>query len=204
MEGFAKLSLPLNRLVAELAGTKNRRGQGIVLHEAWTGECEQSFSNLKAKLVLSPVLAYANFDLPFILEVDACHDGLGTVLSQEQEGKVRPIAYASQSLHAAEKNYSSMKLEFLAVKWAMTEMFCEYLFGHKCTVWTDNNPRSHLNTAKLGATEQHWVAELAVFDYTVRYRPGRTNQNADALSRQQSSVRVEPDRPWTPVPEPEQ
>ena len=82
----------------------------------------------------SPVLAYANFDLPFILEVDASHDGLGAVLSQEQDGKVRPIAYASRSLHPAEKNYSSMKLEFLAMKWAMTDKFREYLLGHKCVV----------------------------------------------------------------------
>uniref|UniRef100_A0A3P9KI47 Gypsy retrotransposon integrase-like protein 1 n=1 Tax=Oryzias latipes TaxID=8090 RepID=A0A3P9KI47_ORYLA len=77
-----------------------------------------------------------------------------------------------------------MKLEFLAMKWAMTQKFRDYLVGHKCVVWTDNNPLSHLQTAKLGATEQRWVAELAVFDYSVRYRSGRTNQNADALSRQ--------------------
>ena len=77
-----------------------------------------------------------------------------------------------------------MKLEFLGMKWAMTQKFCEYLLGHKCVVWTDNNPLSHLTTAKLGATEQRRVAELAVFDYTVRYHPGQSNQNADALSWQ--------------------
>lgn len=201
VEGFATLASPLNQLVAKLARTKNKRGRGIALHDAWTNDCEHSFNNLKTKLAASPVLAYANFKLPFILEVDASHDGLGAVLSQEQEGKVRPIAYASRSLHAAEKNYSSMKLEFLAMKWAMSEKFREYLLGHQCVVWTDNNPLSHLNTAKLGATEQRWVAELAVFNYTVRYRPGRTNHNADALSRQQPSAVVEPDRPWTPMPE---
>uniref|UniRef100_A0A3P9JFB1 Gypsy retrotransposon integrase-like protein 1 n=1 Tax=Oryzias latipes TaxID=8090 RepID=A0A3P9JFB1_ORYLA len=76
-----------------------------------------------------------------------------------------------------------MKLEFLGMKWAMTEKFREYLWGQNCTVWTDNNPLSHLETAKLGATEHRWVAELSAFNYDVRYRPGRANTNADALSR---------------------
>ncbi|KAK9519951.1 hypothetical protein VZT92_022642 [Zoarces viviparus] len=81
-------------------------------------------------------------------------------------------------------NYSSMKLEFLALKWAMTEKFRDYLLGQKCVVYTDNNPLSHLSTDKLGAMEQRWTAQLAAFDFTIKYRPGRSNQNADALSRQ--------------------
>lgn len=204
VEGFSRLASPLHKVVAALIGKKNRRGRGVLLKEAWTPECDRSFLELKTRLVSSPVLAYANFNLPFILEVDASHEGLGAVLSQDQEGRVRPIAYASRSLHPAEKNYSSMKLEFLAMKWAMSEKFREYLLGNKCIVWTDNNPLSHLGSAKLGATEQRWVAELAVFDYVVKYRPGRSNQNADALSRQPPvgvhSV-VVPDRPGVPVPE---
>jgi hypothetical protein len=81
-------------------------------------------------------------------------------------------------------NYSSMKLEFLALKWAVTEKFREYLLGNKVTIYTDNNPLRHLQTAKLGALEQRWASQLASFDYTLEYRPGRSNGNADALSRQ--------------------
>lgn len=184
VEGFSKLAAPLNRLGAELGGTKTRKGQGPRLDGVWTDVCENSFQDLKQRLVSAPTLAFADFNLPFILEVDASHIGLGAVLSQEQQGRIRPIAYASRSLSPAEKNYSSMKLEFLGMKWAMTEKFREYLWGQQCTVWTDNNPLSHLGTAKLGATEQRWEAELAAFNYTIRYRPGRTNRNADALSRQ--------------------
>lgn len=204
VEGFARLAAPLHKVVAKLAGKKSRQGRGESLREAWTPHCDSRFCELKARLVSSPVLAYANFNLPFILEVDASHEGLGAVLSQEQEGKIRPIAYASRSLHQAERNYSSMKLEFLAMKWAMAQKFREYLLGNTCVVWTDNNPLSHLNTAKLGATEQRWVAELAVFNYTVRYRPGRSNQNADALSRQPSfcaPIFTVPSRPGTLLPE---
>merc|ERR1711867_361525 len=58
------------------------------------------------------------------------------------------------------------------------------LLGNKVTVYTDNNPLRHLQTAKLGALEQRWASQLASFDYTLEYRPGRINGNADALSRQ--------------------
>lgn len=75
--------------------------------------------------------------------------------------------------------------------------------GQKCIVCTDNNSLSHLGTAKLGAKEQRWVAELAVFDYTVRYCLGGMNQNADALSRQHPHQvdMTGVARPGTPVPQ---
>ena len=186
VEGFAKLAAPLHRLVAKLAGGQSKRVDPAV-SSGWTEECHRSFEALKAHLVSAPVLAYADFTLPFILEVDASYGGLGAVLSQEQDGKVRPIAYASRGLRPTERNmrnYSSMKLEFLALKWAVTEKFREYLLGHKCVVFTDNNPLSHLSSAKLGATEQRWAAQLACFDFELKYRSGRLNKNADALSRQ--------------------
>ncbi len=126
-----------------------------------TEHCQKSFDTLKGKLTTSPILAYADFSLPFILEVDA-------ISSQEQEGKVRPIAFTSRSLRPIERNpvnYSSMKLEFLALKWVVMEKFKEYLLGHQCTVFTNNNPLSYLSSAKLGATEQRWEAQLAVFDF---------------------------------------
>lgn len=66
----------------------------------------------------------------------------------------------------------------------MGEKFCEYLLGHKCVVFTDNNPLRSLNSAKLGAVEQRWASQLAVFDFEIRYGSGRVNRNADALSRQ--------------------
>ena len=94
VEGFAKLAAPLHRLVAELVGSKSRRAEQQVGNK-WTEEHQQSFEVLKSKLTTAPVLAYADFSLPFVLEVDASHGGLGAVLSQEREGKVRPIAFAS-------------------------------------------------------------------------------------------------------------
>ncbi len=189
VEGFAKLAAPLHRLVAEFSREKpkSKKRTGLSFDGAWDEQCQSGFEKLKGRLTTAPVLAYADFSLPFILEVDASHGGLGAVLSQEYEGRVRPIAYASRSLRPTERNmdnYSSMKLEFLALKWAMTEKFREYLLGNKCMVFMDNNPLSHLTSAKLGAAEQRWASQLAAFDFEIRYRSRRSNKNADALSRQ--------------------
>lgn len=123
---------------------------------------------------------------PFILETDASNLGLGAVLSQGRGGGglQRPIAFASRGFRLSERNmtnYSAIKLELLALKWAMTEKFREYLLGHKVTVYTDNNPLRYLESAKLGAVEQRWVSQLALFDYELK--PGTANRNADVLSR---------------------
>lgn len=88
------------------------------------------------------------------------------------------IAYASQSLHPTERNganYSSFKLELLALKWAITEKFKDCFTGAKFTWYTDNNPVVHLQTSQLGATEQRWVAQLASFYFEVMYHAGKEN-----------------------------
>ena len=188
VKGFSKLAAPLHQLVGKLSGPR-RKGKTlpVPLASVWDEACERAFLSLKERLISAPVLAYADFRKPFVLEVDASHGGLGAILAQDHEGKVRPVAFASRGLRAAERNmenYSSMKLELLAVKWAVTEKFREYLLGNHFTILTDNNPLSHLQTAKLGATEQRWASQLASFNFNIKYRPGNSNQNADALSRQ--------------------
>ncbi|KAL6489612.1 hypothetical protein MHYP_G00033530 [Metynnis hypsauchen] len=128
-------------------------------------------------------------------KTDASGQGLGAILCQQQGDKKRVIAYASRWLRNAErndKNYSSMKLELLALKWAIVEKFRGYLLGSKFTVITDNNPLCHLKNAKLGAIEQRWVAQLAAFNFDVQYRPGRCNPAADALSRHPLAGEPEP------------
>lgn len=191
---FAKMAAPLHRVVAQLSSPgKKGKTPKTPLALAWTPECEASFHLLRKALISTPVLAYADFQKPFVLEIDASHWGLGAVLSQEQGGKLRPVAFASRGLRPTEKNmenYSSFKLEFLALKWAVTEKFREHLLGASCTVFTDNNPLCHLNTAKLGALEQRWYSQLAPFNLNMKYRPGSRNGNADALSRQYSEPSV--------------
>jgi hypothetical protein len=105
-------------------------------------------------------------------------------LYQQQERRSRVIAYASRSLGKAERNYPAHKLVFLALKWAVTEKFKDYLYGASFTVYTDNNPLTYvLTTAKLDATGHRWLAALAAINVTLKYKPGAKNVDADTLSR---------------------
>ena len=100
----------------------------------WTTECQESFDRLKQCLTTAPVLHYPSFDHPFVLKTDASINGIGAILSQAQDkGQRHPVAYASRSLTAAERNYSITELETLAVVWSVTH-FHSYLYGHQVTV----------------------------------------------------------------------
>ena len=155
----------------------------------WTEDTEAAFKLLKQKLTMAPILAYADYTLPFILHVDASGTGLGAVLYQEQQGKQRVIAYASRGLNAAEKNYPAHKREFLALKWAIVDKFHDYLYMSKCQVFSDSNPLTYiLTTAKLDATGHRWLAYLSSYDFSIHYKPGATHKDADALSRLDSET----------------
>ena len=188
VKGYANISAPLHKLVGELSSQKN--GKFTKIGDLWKSEHEMAFSQLKSVLTSAPILGYADFSQPFILETDASHNGLGAVLSQRQNGVMRVIAYASRGLRKAERNannYSSKKLELLALKWAIVDKFRDYLLGSTFEIFTDNNPMTYLLTkSKLPATEQKWASDLAGFDFAIHYRPGKHNLNADALSRQES------------------
>ena len=143
------------------------------------------FEALKGLCSECPVLAYADYKRPFVLHTDVSITGLGAVLYQKQEdGKERVIAYASQTLNRAERNYDAHKLEFLALKWAVTDRFHEYLYGATFEVYTDNNHLTYiLTTAKLDATGHNRVASLGPYNFSLHYKPGKLNSDADALSR---------------------
>ena len=185
---FAQVARPLHELVSNLyEGGKNGKQRNKSVEGSWNQDCQKAFESLKQALTSPSVLAYPDYTKPFIVEVDASNDGLGAVLSQEQDGRVRPIAYASRALRGVERNmenYSSRKLELLALKWAVTEKFREHLISSTFTVLTDNNPLTYLQSkCKLKAVEQRWVSELANFNFNIKYRAGKQNTNADALSR---------------------
>ena len=153
----------------------------------WTAEHQSVLEELLQYLKEPPVMAYPNFSLPFILHCDASELGLGAVLNQEQGGEVRVVSYGSRTLTPAEKNYylHSGKLEFLAMKWAVTEKFHDFLYyASSFTVLSDCNPLSYLLTsAKLNATTIRWVGELANYNFTIKYRPGKQSVDCDFLSR---------------------
>ena len=184
---FAKIAAPLHNLVGLVA--KQNKGKKASISKLWSESHEEAFLTLKEKLTTTPVLAYPDFSSSFILETDASSQGFGAILSQVQNGKQRVIAYASRGLRDSERkidDFSSMKLELMAMVWAIGDKFRDYLQISPFVVITDNNPLSYfMSKAKLTATEQRWAATLARFNFTIQYRSGKQNKGADALSRQE-------------------
>ena len=190
VKDYSKIAFPLQKLLngknssKVKSAEKRARSTSDKVPFSWGEEQRNAFQILIQALTSAPVLAFADFQKPFTLQTDASLRGLGAVLSQEQEGRLRPIAYASRGLSPSERNYPAHKLEFLAVKWAVCDKFNEYLYGNTFQVITDNNPLTYVMTsAKLDATSLRWVAELSLYNFTIKYRPARLNQAADALSR---------------------
>jgi len=180
IKDFSKISRPLSELLPPTVG-KNKKSKK---DWKWGPEEQKVFDDLKVTLSTPPVLAYPDYQKPFELHTDASQQGLGAVLYQEQEGQKRVIAYASRALSKSEKNYSAYKLEFLALKWGVTEKFSDYLAMNQFTVLTDNNPLTYiLTTAKLDATGQRWASALGEYNFNIFYRAGLKNADADAMSR---------------------
>ena len=160
----------------------------------WLQQHQDIVEALLELLKEPPVMAYPDFSLPFVVHCDASETGLGAVLYQEQDTRLRVIRYACRTLTPAEKNcyLHSGKLEFLAMKWSITEKFNDFLFyASSFTVYSDCNPLSYvLSSAKLTATTIRWIGELANYNFNVKYRPGKQSTNCDYLSRNPVDLRV--------------
>ncbi|MCG7875356.1 MAG: RNase H-like domain-containing protein, partial [Candidatus Thiodiazotropha endolucinida] len=195
IKDYAKIARPLNDLlIGHCTSKKQKLKKAKKTEFVWTEKQQDAFDTLKEKLMRPPVLAYADYSKPFKLHTDASTTGLGAVLYQNQEGMDRVVAYASRSLKQSERNYPAHKLEFLALKWAVTEKFHDYLYGANFDVVTDNNPLTYVfTTAKLDATGQRWLAELSNYNCSISYRCGKQNSDADGLSRIPESITIFPD-----------
>ena len=152
IKGFAKIAAPLYDLTS--SNNKDKKLEHINL----SPEALEAFDRLKAACLQAPILAFLDFNKPFLLERDASGRGLVAVLSQKQaDGQYHPIAYASCVMNKTEQRYHSNKQEFLTLKWAVTEQFHEYLspYGNEFVVHTDNNPLTYIfSSVNLDAAGQ--------------------------------------------------
>ncbi|KAL0537688.1 hypothetical protein IC582_026673 [Cucumis melo] len=170
VENFSRIATPLTQLT--------RKGAPFV----WSKACEDSFQNLKQKLVTAPVLTVPDGSGSFVIYSDASKKGLGCVLMQQ--GKV--VAYASRQLKSHEQNYPTHDLELAAVVFAL-KIWRHYLYGEKIQIFTDHKSLKYLFTQKeLNMRQRRWLELVKDYDCEILYHPGKANVVADALSRKVS------------------
>ncbi|GJR57586.1 putative reverse transcriptase domain-containing protein [Tanacetum coccineum] len=129
----------------------------------------------------APILALPEGSEDFMVYCDALHKGLGAVLMQRE----KVIAYASRQLKVHEKNYTTHDLELGSVIFAL-KIWRHYLYGTRCTVFTDHKSLQHiLDQKELNMRQRRWLELLSDYDCDVCYHPGKANVVADALSRKE-------------------
>ncbi|GJU72473.1 putative reverse transcriptase domain-containing protein [Tanacetum coccineum] len=169
IEGFSKIAKPMTKLTQKK------------VKFVWGDKQEAAFQLLKQKLCSAPILALPEGSEDFIAYCDASKKGLGAVLMQRE----KVISYASRQLKIHEKNYTTHDLELGAVVFAL-KIWRHYLYGTKCTVFTDHKSLQHiLNQKELNMRQRRWLELLSDYDCEIRYHPGKANVVADALSRKE-------------------
>ncbi|GKC31405.1 putative reverse transcriptase domain-containing protein, partial [Tanacetum coccineum] len=169
IEGFSKIAKSLTKLTQK--NVKYTRGE----------KEEEAFQLLKNKLCSAPMLALPEGSEDFVVYCDASHKGLGAVLMQRE----KVIAYASRKLKTHEKNYTTHDLELGSVVFTLS-IWRHYLYGTKCTVFTDYKSLQHiLDQKELNMRQRHWLETLSDYDCEIRYHPGKANVVAGALSRKE-------------------
>ena len=179
IKGYTRIAKPLNDLLQGKNSKLKSQSLGLPL------DALAAFQELKMKCLTAPVLVFADFKKPFLLETDASIEGFGAVLSQKQDDSwYHPVAYASRGLTGGKSRYHSSKLEFLALKWAVTDQFKEYLQYQPFLVRTDNNPLTYvMMMPNLDAIGHRWVAAMAGYNFEIEYVQWSDNKVADTLSR---------------------
>lgn len=150
----------------------------------WSLECEEAFNKIKTYLTSIPVLAIFDRKAPIHIYTDASADGMGAILKQIQsDGSQKPVAYFSKRFNDTQKKKKAIYLECIAIKEAIK--FWQYwLLGNKFTVFTDHKPLENLNIKSRTDEELGNLTNyLLQFDFTIKYRPGKDNMEADCLSR---------------------
>nr|GEX20824.1 putative reverse transcriptase domain-containing protein [Tanacetum cinerariifolium] len=171
IEGFSKIAKSMTKLTQ-----KNVRVD-------WGEKEDVAFQLIKQKLCSTPILALPKGSENFIVYCDASHQGLGAVLMQNE----KVIAYSSWKLKIHEKNYTTHDLELEAMVFAL-KMLRHYLYGTRCTVFTNHKSLQHiLDQKELNMRQRHWLELLSDYDCDICYHPGKANIVDDALSRKERS-----------------
>lgn len=171
IKDFAKVTQPLTSCL--------KKRNKIIINQTYI----DAFQKCKELLTNAPLLQYPDPDKPYILTTDASLYALGAVLSQGTVGSDKPVAYASRTLSDTETRYSTIERELLAIIWAVKH-FRPYLYGNKFIIYTDHRPLAWLYSLKEPNSKlTRWRLRLQEYDFEIKYKNGKQNTNADALSR---------------------
>ena len=189
IKNFAEIAHPLIELTKKKKDKLNKKLKKMIKAEVdenvWKwGEAEQeAFETLRECLITPPIVAFPNFDEEFLIFTDASNYGIGAVLSQMQDDKEVVIAYSSRHLNAAERNYSAIEREALAIVYGI-KRYRHYLQDEKFEIISDHRPLQWLQTHKDEKSRLgRWAIELSTLKYKITYKPGKEHANADFLSR---------------------
>ena len=172
VKDFSTLAAPLTEIVKKSVGFK------------WEGEQERAFNEIKERLCYAPLLALPDFSKTFEIECDASGIGIGAVLMQEK----KPIAYFSEKLNGAALNYPTYDKELYALVRAL-ETWQHYLWPKEFVIHTDHESLKHLKgQGKLNRRHAKWMEFIETFPYVIKYKQGKENIVADALSRRYALV----------------
>ena len=172
VRGFAQIAKPLNRLTKKTVPFE------------WTKEAQEAFVELKRRLTTAPILAHADYSLPFTLTTDASRTAVGWVLEQKQGNYNKVICFGGKTLNQAQASYGISDLEALACMTAIKDLD-SYLRYSKFTIATDHQPLKFMlkNPNPPPGRWSKWIAILSQYDFDVEYIKGSSNKVADALSR---------------------
>ncbi|MFS8007030.1 putative nucleotidyltransferase, Ribonuclease H [Helianthus anomalus] len=173
IKDFSKIAQPLTLLTQK--GVTYRLGNTQ----------ESAFQHLKDRLCSTPILSLQEGTNDFVVYCDASIQGLGCVLMQRD----KVIAYSSRQLKVHERNYTTHDLELGAIVFAL-KIWRHYLYGTKCTIYTDHRILEHIFKQKeLNMRQCRWVELLNDYECAIKYHPGKANVVADALSRKDTTPR---------------
>lgn len=151
----------------------------------WTDEAETAFTKLKSALISAPILANPDFSLPFIIETDSSDQAIGAVLTQNQNGERKCLAYFSKKLSSTQRRYSATERECLAVLLSI-ENFRHFVEGTHFIIQTDAMSLTFLQSMSIESKSPRiarWALKLSKYDVTFQYKKGTDNISADFLSR---------------------
>ena len=149
----------------------------------WGESQEASFQKLKEVISQKPVLQIVDFQKPLFLVTDASDEGLGGCLMQQHDGLFHPVKFLSRKLKGAERNYSTIEKECLAIIWAVDKLRV-YLFGREFVLLTDHRPLTFIDQTRIKNNRvMRWSMFLQNWAFRIQSIKGVDNLMADYLSR---------------------